>query len=140
MNKPQLIKLIHIAKRDLRLDDETYRQLLTTTTGKTSTRDMTVPQLDNVLKAVKRRGFKIKSAKKANSTRPLDDAPQSRKIRALWLEMADMNIIRDRSEAALARWVKRETGVDSLHWLNSEQASVVIEKLKQWQRRARKTV
>ncbi|AIA72716.1 putative phage regluatory protein [Pectobacterium atrosepticum SCRI1043] len=138
MTKNQLIKLIHIAKRDLQLDDDTYRQLLITVTGKTSTRDMTVPQLDNVLSAMKKRGFKIKAAKKANSSRPLDDSPQSRKIRSLWLEMADAGIIRDRSEAALARWVKRETGVDSLQWLNSEQASIIIEKLKQWQRRVRK--
>ncbi|UMO87237.1 regulatory protein GemA [Pectobacterium sp. PL64] len=138
MTKNQLIKLIHIAKRDLQLDDDTYRQLLITVTGKSSTRDMTVPQLDNVLNAMKKRGFKIKAAKKASSTRPLDDSPQSRKIRSLWLEMADAGIIRDRSEAALARWVKRETGVDSLQWLNSEQASVIIEKLKQWQRRVRK--
>ncbi|WCG81611.1 gp16 family protein [Pectobacterium sp. A5351] len=138
MTKNQLIKLIHIAKRDLQLDDDTYRQLLITVIGKSSTRDMTVPQLDNVLNAMKKRGFKIKVAKKASSTRPLDDSPQSRKIRSLWLEMADAGIIRDRSEAALARWVKRETGVDSLQWLNSEQASVIIEKLKRWQRRVRK--
>ncbi|MEI7177514.1 regulatory protein GemA [Pectobacterium carotovorum] len=138
MTKNQLIKLIHIAKRDLQLDDDTYRQLLITVTGKSSTRDMIVPQLDNVLNAMKKRGFKIKTAKKASSTRQLDDSPQSRKIRSLWLEMADAGIIRDRSEAALARWVKRETGVDSLQWLNSEQASVIIEKLKQWQRRVRK--
>ncbi|ARA75085.1 GemA protein [Pectobacterium brasiliense] len=138
MTKNQLIKLIHIAKRNLQLDDDTYRQLLITVTGKSSTRDMTVPQLDNVLNAMKKRGFKIKAAKKASSTRPLDDSPQSRKIRSLWLAMADAGIIRDRSEAALARWVKRETGVDSLQWLNSEQASVIIEKLKQWQRRVRK--
>ncbi|MCG5047326.1 regulatory protein GemA [Pectobacterium brasiliense] len=138
MTKNQLIKLIHIAKRDLQLDDDTYRQLLINVTGKTSTRDMTVPQLDTVLSAMKKRGFKIKAAKKANNTRQLDDSPQSRKIRSLWLEMADAGIIRDRSEAALARWVKRETGVDSLQWLNSEQASVIIEKLKQWQRRVRK--
>ncbi|RYC42829.1 gp16 family protein [Pectobacterium zantedeschiae] len=138
MTKNQLIKLIHIAKRDLQLDDDTYRQLLITVTGKSSTRDMIVPQLDTVLGAMKKRGFKIKAAKKANSTRLLDDSPQSRKIRSLWLEMADAGIIRDRSEAALARWVKRETGVDSLQWLNSEQASVIIEKLKQWQRRVRK--
>lgn len=138
MTKNQLIKLIHIAKRDLQLDDDTYRQLVITVTDKSSTRDMTVPQLDNVLHAMKKRGFKIKSAKKASSTRPLDDSPQSRKIRSLWLEMANAGIIRDRSEAALARWVKRETGVDSMQWLNSEQASVIIEKLKQWQRRVRK--
>ncbi|MEI7150835.1 gp16 family protein [Pectobacterium carotovorum] len=138
MTKNQLIKLIHIAKRDLQLDDDTYRQLLITVTSKSSTRDMAVPQLDTVLNAMKKRGFKIKAAKKASSTRPLDDSPQSRKIRSLWLEMADAGIIRDRSEVALARWVKRETGVDSLQWLNSEQASVIIEKLKQWQRRVRK--
>lgn len=138
MTKNQLIKLIHIAKRDLQLDDDTYRQLLITVTGKSSTRDMTVPQLDTVLNAMKKRGFKIKAAKKASSARPLDDSPQSRKIRSLWLEMADAGIIRDRSEAALVRWVKRETGIDSLQWLNSEQASAIIEKLKQWQRRVRK--
>ncbi|WJY16785.1 regulatory protein GemA [Pectobacteriaceae bacterium CE90] len=138
MNRTQLIKLIHVAKRELRLDDDTYRQLLTTITTKTSTRDMDVPQLDNVMKAMKKRGFKIKPARKANSTIPLDDAPQSRKIRALWLEMADTGIIRDRSEAAMVRWVKRETDVDSLRWLGTEDASQVIEKLKKWQCRARK--
>ncbi|NPE59254.1 regulatory protein GemA [Dickeya dadantii] len=135
MNKTQLIKLIHIAKRDLRLDDDTYRQVLTNTTKKNSTRDMTVPQLIVVLEAMKRRGFKVKPAKKAVTGRKLDDAPQSRKIRSLWLEMADKGIVRDRSEAALAAFVRRETGIDGLQWLNSEQASHVIEKLKKWQYR-----
>lgn len=36
MTKNQLIKLNHIAKRDLQLDDDTYRQLLITVTGKVS--------------------------------------------------------------------------------------------------------
>ncbi|MCI4155128.1 regulatory protein GemA [Dickeya dianthicola] len=137
MNKTQLIKLIHIAKRDLHIDDDTYRQVLTNTTKKNSTRDMTVPQLVIVLEAMKKRGFKIRPAKNQN-TRKLDDHPQSKKIRSLWLEMADMGIVRDRSEAALAAFVKRETGVDGLRWLGTEDASSVIEKLKKWQRRARK--
>lgn len=38
---------------------------------------MTVPQLDTLLGAMKKRGFRIKTAKKANSTRPLDDSPAS---------------------------------------------------------------
>lgn len=49
--------------------------------------------------------------------------------------MASMGIVRDSSEQALAQWVKRETGIDSLQWLNSAQASRVIEKLKKWQHR-----
>lgn len=85
---------------------------------------------------MKKKGFHISPAKKAQSRLPLDDHPQSRKIRALWLEMADAGIVRDRSEQALARWVKRETGVSALRWLSNEQASHVIEKLKKWQHRA----
>lgn len=138
MTKGQLVRIIHVAKGKLRLDDDTYRQLLSTVTGKTSARDMTVPQLNNVLDAMKKCGFKIQPAKKTDSTRPFDDSPQSKKIRALWLEMADMGMVRDRTEMALAGWVKRETGVDSLQWLDSEQASSLIEKLKKWQYRARR--
>ncbi len=51
-------------------------------------------------------------------------------------EMAAAGIVRDRSEQALARWVKRETGISALRWLSNEQASGVIEKLKKWQHRA----
>ncbi|HGC3396096.1 TPA: regulatory protein GemA, partial [Escherichia coli] len=75
-------------------------------------------------------------ARKASSGLPLDNHPQSRKIRALWLEMAAAGIVRDRSENALARWIKRETGISALRWLSTEQAGSVIEKLKKWQHRA----
>ncbi|WP_197062196.1 MULTISPECIES: gp16 family protein [unclassified Serratia (in: enterobacteria)] len=136
MSKPKLIQLIHIASSELKLDKDTYSQMLLTLTGKTSTRDMDVPQLTKVLKSLKGKGFKVRPAKKARAQHPLDDSPQSKKIRALWLEMADQGIVRDSSEQALARWIKRETGVDSLQWLEPEQASSAIEKLKQWQHRA----
>lgn len=136
MSKQKLIQLIHIASSELKLDKDTYSQMLLTLTGKASTRDMDVPQLTKVFKSLQGKGFKVRPAKKARAQCPLDDHPQSKKIRALWLEMADQGIVRDSSEQALARWIKRETGVDSLQWLEPEQASSAIEKLKQWQRRA----
>lgn len=136
MSKQKLIQLIHIASSELKLDKDTYSQMLLTLTGKTSTRDMDVPQLTKVFNSLKGKGFKVRPAKKARTQRSLDDSPQSKKIRALWLEMADQGIVRDSSEQALARWIKRETGVDSLQWLEPEQASSAIEKLKQWQHRA----
>ena len=136
MNKQRLIQLIHIARSNLQMDEDTYRQMLQGLTGQASTKGMDTTQLNRVLESMKNKGFRIKSAGKASSGLPLDSHPQSKKIRALWLEMATAGIIRDSSEKALSLWVQRETGISALRWLNNEEASRVIEKLKKWQRRA----
>lgn len=137
MSKNKLIQLIHIAKSQLAIDDDTYRQMLLSTSGKQSTRQCTLSQLQTVLDALKARGFSVKPVKKAGSVKP-DSAPQSKKIRSLWLTLADAGLVRDSSEDALARWVKRETGVEALQWLDNQQASQCIEKLKRWLARAPK--
>ncbi|EEM6850015.1 DUF1018 domain-containing protein, partial [Salmonella enterica subsp. enterica serovar Montevideo] len=49
MMRASLIKLIHVARRDLQLDDDTYRAFLVQYTGKTSCRELTVAQLERVL-------------------------------------------------------------------------------------------
>lgn len=136
MTKQRLIQLIHIARSDLQMDEDTYRQMLQGLTGKASTKGMDTTQLDRVLESMKKKGFRVKPAGKATSSLLLDNHPQSKKIRALWLEMAAAGIVRDSSEQALALWVKRETGISALRWLSNEQASSIIEKLKKWQRRA----
>ena len=136
MTKQQLIQLIHIARNDLKMDEDTYRQMLQGLTGRASTKGMDLPQLTKVLESMKKKGFRVKPAGNAKTGIALDDHPQSRKIRALWLDMAAAGVIRDSSELSLARWVKRETGISALRWLSNEQASSVIEKLKKWQRRA----
>lgn len=129
-SKPRLIQLIHVAKGQLGMDDDTYRHLLCETTKKESTRDMTISQLERVISALKERGFVVKS-KNAGSRAQAKD-PQSKKIRALWLELKTLGQLEDCSEAALAAYVKRMTGVEALQWLNSQQASFVIETLKKW--------
>ncbi|HFJ3367620.1 TPA: gp16 family protein [Salmonella enterica] len=134
MERGKLIQLIHIAKNELSIDTDTYRQMLLSITGITSTSTMNPGQLNKVLAAMKAKGFKVKPSRKARTTRPLADHPQARKLRALWLEMYAQGIVRDSSEEALRRWVKRETGVDGLQWLEPEMASSAIEKLKNWQK------
>ncbi|EIC0888441.1 regulatory protein GemA [Salmonella enterica subsp. enterica serovar Mikawasima] len=133
MERSKMIQLIHIAKSKLGIDTDTYRQMLLSITGKTSTSDMNPGQLNKVLTTMKAKGFKVKPASKAHTTRPLASYPQAKKLRALWLEMYAQGIVRDSSEEALRRWVKRETGVDGLRWLEPEMASSAIEKLKNWQ-------
>ncbi|WP_260620594.1 gp16 family protein [Pseudomonas protegens] len=132
----RLIKLIHVARREMRMDDETYRLMLSGMTGldgATSTADLSVPNLQRVLEQLKQRGFKPRPNKAG--TRPRANDEQSRKIRSLWLELHDLGEVRDPSEEALANFVKSMTKVSALQWLNVAQASRVIENLKQWQHR-----
>ncbi|EKP2011508.1 regulatory protein GemA [Salmonella enterica] len=135
MNRAKLIQLIHIAKSQMGMDADTYRQMLLSITGVTSTSTMNPGQLNKVLAAMKAKGFVVKPSSKARTTRQLADFPQAKKLRALWLEMYAQGFVRDSSEEALRRWVKRETGVDGLQWLETDKASAAIEKLKKWQER-----
>lgn len=127
--RQKLIRLIHVAKRELRLDDATYRGILQAAVKKSSSSEMTVPELEKTLEHMKRCGFKVRSKK---SSIPLAQDPESKKIRALWIFLHELGLVRNSSEAALAAYVKRITGVEALQWLNGQQAETMIESLKKW--------
>ncbi|MCX8581417.1 regulatory protein GemA [Gilliamella sp. B3482] len=131
--KSKYIKLIHIAKSQLNLDDDTYRHLLLNVTKKTSTKDMTVWELEKILNNMKLKGFKVKSSKKTGKITATE--PVHKKIRSLWLELADAGEVKNRSERAINSYVKRITGVEVMDLLTQKQAVVVIESLKSWQAR-----
>lgn len=147
--RTQLIRLIHVARRELRMEDDDYRAMLrgmTALGGKTSSADLGIKGLELVLEALKRKGFKIrakgptKTAKApAKPTRALANDEQSKLIRHLWLEMHSQGIVRDPSEASLAAYVCRIAKIEALQWLNGDQARNVIETLKKWQKRAIKS-
>ena len=136
-----LIRLIHVAKRDLQLDDDTYRAILQRVAGKGSSSDLTVSELEKVLEHMKRSGFKVRSKGKAPRTakpakaklsRPLAQDGESKKVRALWLFLHQLGAVKNPSEEALAAYVKRIAGVDALQWISGEQAETLIETLKKW--------
>ncbi|MBN3006353.1 regulatory protein GemA [Chromobacterium alkanivorans] len=131
-NRQRLIRLIHVAKRDLALDDDSYRAILQRIGKQASSSKLTIPQLSQVLEYMKQAGFKVRS--KAGG-RPLAKDCQSKMIRGIWLELAGMEVVRNASEEALATFVKRMAKVDTLQWLSTEQASLVIEHLKEWRQR-----
>lgn len=128
--KPRLIQLIHIAKSQLGIDDDTYRNMLKQLTQKDSTKQLTVGQLNRVIAHLQGLGFKIKS--KTNPKQVAAKDPQSQKIRALWRELHEHGHVTDNTEVALSAYVKRITGIESLAWLNTAQASQIIETLKKW--------
>ncbi|WP_432719888.1 regulatory protein GemA [Jeongeupia wiesaeckerbachi] len=132
-NRQRLIRLIHVAKRDLSMDDETYRLMLKNETGLSSTSNLSESQLDRVVGALKKKGFKVKPKKP--QSRPLAEDAQSRMMRGLWLELHQLGYVGNPSEAALAAYCKRITRVDALQWLNGEQTLAMIESLKKWRDR-----
>lgn len=146
-NRKRLIQLIHVGKRELQLDDDTYRALLNRETGKASCSTLKIAELDKVLAAMERQGFK-RQKKGKTVARGKRYSPKSKgtrtmigKIRALWITMAKQGIVRDYSETALDAYVRRMTsrnngiGVSSVAWLSDVQKRTVLESLKRWHHR-----
>ncbi|EAQ8611089.1 TPA: DUF1018 domain-containing protein [Salmonella enterica] len=141
MERDKLISTIHVAKRELRLDQDTYKDALRTATGKTSCRDMTLAELSRVLATFKKRGFKVRSKPQNRALKP---ATVTAKIRAIWRLMYAQGFLSSDSEVALNGWVRKQTapqnggeGVANYQWLEKEPAlaSDMLERLKRWHRR-----
>lgn len=135
----QIIK-IHALKGSLKLDDDTYRDILSGYGVKSSTK-LTIVKADQLIDDLVKKAVAAgvweqrKPAAKAKATRKLADDDQSKMIRGLWIELHEMGAVRDSSEAALASYVKRMTRVAALQWLDVKQAQLVIEALKKWHKR-----
>lgn len=131
------VQLIHIARQQTNMDDDTYRALLRDRFGVDSSKALDWRQRKQLLEHFKALGFKVRATGKASGaktkpSRALAADPESRKIRALWLLLHELGAVRNPSEEALASYVKRITGVDALQWINGHQAEALIESLKKW--------
>jgi phage gp16-like protein len=128
------IRMIQVAKRQLGLDEDTYRAAIALAVpGKTSSSDCTVGQLDRIIDHLKKKGFKPKKpagAPPRPERRTLDTSVEASKARAVWLLLVEIGVVRDASEAALNAYVKRQAGVDDLSWVKNMEP--VIEGLKAW--------
>ena len=124
----RLMGMIRVAKAQLGMDEDTYREFLHNTLGKRSLAGSTDKDQWRVVEALKRLGFQPRPVHKGKE---LPSDPQAKKIRALWLTMADCGIVKNRSEEAIASYVKRITG-QTLDTATVKQCQVVIETLKKW--------
>lgn len=132
--KANLIKLIHVGKTKLGLDDDVYRDIIQSTTGKTSSKDLNLAQLEAVLDRFKQLGFAIESKNKSDVKNLANDA-QSKLIRHLWLQLHAAGHVRNGSELALAKFVENKVGVSALQFLSSHHADMIINHLRQWCKR-----
>ncbi|MCT4654381.1 MAG: regulatory protein GemA [Cohaesibacter sp.] len=125
---------IHIAKKDLGLDETAYRAILVRITGKDSSGNMSERQRRAVLAEFQRLGWKPKTGGKP---RPGSNKPFVRLMYALAKNIGQSGYWELPYKDALRAFVKKETGIDNPEWLTFQQASPVIEALKKIEQRGR---
>ncbi|MCO7025100.1 regulatory protein GemA [Vibrio paracholerae] len=132
----KLLKLVQIGKRELQLSDEAYRDLLEEVTGQRSSRGLDDFKLSKMVDRMKQMGFVPVNKNKVEVKK--FRAYESEKILAIWITMFKQGFVRNGNDAALDAYVKRMTsqingaGVAKLAWLDSDQATYVLEALKKW--------
>lgn len=128
-----MLAAIHVAKKQLGLDDDTYRAVLVRVTGKDSTRAMSEAERQRVVEEFRKAGFK--KASKPSKTRAAGS--YRAKLQALWIALWNLGLINDPSDDAMTAFVRRQAKLDHTRFLfHHEDASAVIEALKDWMTRA----
>lgn len=149
--RSRLMAQIHIARKQLAMDDETYRAALLNAAGKDSCAEMSVPELRKTVEHFRKLGFKNQVNAKGRAKSPASKhkkpsiKTQQDKLRALWIDAAKDGLLKDGSETALCRWAGRMTKkyndgvpVESIEWLNVDPLQGLIEDLKKWIKRLEK--
>lgn len=76
---------------------------------------------------------RLKSETGGAAHNPRMAGPFAPKLRALWIAGWNLGVVFDRSDNALIAFVKRQTGIEPIRFLqNSEDAFKAVEGLKQW--------
>ena len=122
IERSKIIQLIHIAKSQIGLSDEDYRAVLESTAKKTSCSEMTLFELNEVLKAMKKLGFKVKKLETREEEIGWDASKaQMDYIKGMWERVA-----RDKSDRALYKFIKRITGADHPRFMTAKDSQKVI--------------
>lgn len=149
MSRNTMLACVHIARKDLGLDETTYREVISRISGGRceSAGDLTERELELTIASFKARGWQPKpaGANPRSASRRVSrkekgkrsESPHVRKVWALWGDMCRDGLVREPTRGALRAFVQRMTKVSDPEWLTPAQANVVIEGLKAWAARAR---
>ncbi len=138
-----LLAKVHIAKKQLGLNDDEYRDLLEGMFNVRSSSKLSDKRLVELIEYFKTQGFRDKP-NKARSKPQNNAVPASAKearpkwiakLRAVWISLYYLGVVRDRSDKALTAMVRRvsggkDTGIQSLQWIDEQAAYLATEALK----------
>lgn len=124
------LAIIHVAKRELALDDECYRALLEGAAGVRSAADISTDrQYAAVMTAFKRAGFSGNSGFSGGARRTPAN-PQLGKCYALWCHLYERGGVESKGYESMMNYVRRMVGDQDIY--RQDQLSLVIESLKRW--------
>lgn len=133
-NRKALLAKTSIAVKELRIGEDDFRAMLEHRYGVTSRTKMTDRQLTDLVEHFKASGWKPKPARKPAVYRKnqpdAPNAPLVAKIRALWISGWHLGVVRESSDDALSAFGRNITGTERLEWQHGENASKVIEGVK----------
>ena len=127
---------VHLARKELGLEEVDYRAILERITGRTSAADCSMIDLGRVLDEFRAKGWQTKPAARPARKAAPASSPVARKARALWISLWHLGEVRDPSERALEAFGRRQLGVDRLQWADQSQGYRLIEALKAMAERA----
>lgn len=124
-----LIAKIHIGKSQLQMDNDSYRALLYRTAKKSSCTEMTVIELEAVLKEMKRLGFTPKRA--GTGRKPSVAKSKTALLSKIEAILADLRLSWSYAEGM----AKQMFGREKIEWLNVIETQKLLQALIYHQRR-----
>lgn len=119
--RTRLYRAVHAACRANGMDDDDRKALQSELFGTPSLSDMTTGQIARLLDHLNRH-------RKA----PAGHRPHIGKVRALWWSLYWLGEVEQPDDRAINAFVKRQTGVSALRFLDHRNAPAVIEAMKAW--------
>jgi len=123
---------IHIAKKELGLTDEAYRDIMRAQFRKESAAKLTPGQACQLINHFRSLGWKPKYQQKLPGVYSRPNDAQEGKIVAMWLELAKAGVVRNKSDKALQAFVRRMTKKHHMRWCTTQEKNMIIEALKDW--------
>lgn len=124
-SRRKLIGAVRAAASRMKLDDDDRRAIQVEMTGKRSMGDMSLAEIGKVLDRLNR-----------DRPAPMAHRGHAGKIRALWWTLYWLGEIAEPNDAALDSFVRRQTGLAALRFLDHHRAPSVIEAQKAMAERA----
>lgn len=111
---------IQIARRQLGMDDDTYRAVLKRTAGVESSKDLTPRQIGRVLAEMERLGFKATASK--GRAKPKPAAERAKLVGKIEAQLAEAGRSWEYADSLATRMYK----VERLEWCDSKQLGGII--------------
>lgn len=129
-HRRSMIAKVQIARQQLNMAEDDYRQILFDQTGKTSLKDCSEPQIARVLDVMKQKGFKPLPGKKKVATHPMGV-----KARIMWESLYHLGAVHNPAYEAFEAWACERLECTKLQWALQSDGFRIIEPLKDWAKR-----